>query len=68
MKKYSDTSRRGFLVIVQDNTGLHNKFGTKILVEQFQKPRSCQACCGWEDAAKFNTKDLNSENSDEVED
>ena len=36
MKKYSDTSRRGFLVIVRDNTGLH-KFGTKNLVEHFKK-------------------------------
>ena len=67
MKKYSDTSRRGFLVIVQDNTGLH-KFGTKNLVEQFQKTKSCQACCGWEDAAKVDTKDLNSENSDDISD
>ena len=64
MKKYSDTTRRGFLVIVQDNTGLH-KFGTRNLVEHFKNTRSCQACCGWEDAAKVDTKDLNSENSDD---
>ena len=65
MKKYSDTSRRGFLVIVQDNTGLQ-KFGTKNLVEQFQRTKSCEVCCGWEDAAKVDTKELNSENSDDV--
>ena len=68
MKKYSDNSRRGFLVIVEDNTGLH-KFGTKHLVDKFTATKSCEACeCddSWESAAKMDTKDLNSEDVEDV--
>ena len=68
MKKYYDNSRRGFIVIVEDNTGLH-KFGTKHLVDKFTSTKSCEACeCddSWESAAKIDTKDLNSEALEDV--
>ena len=68
MSKYSKHARRGFLVIVQDNTGLH-RFGTKNLVDRFLESKSCANCVilqSWEDAAREDTKNLNSEEAEEA--
>lgn len=69
MKKYSDHSRRGFILIVEDNTGLH-KLGTKHLLEKFNSTKSCEDCQNmtWESASKLDTKDLNSEDIEDVSD
>ena len=63
--KYSKHARRGFLVVVEDNTGLH-KFGTRSLVKKYLDTKCCQSCSqdnSWEDASMEDTKNLNSEES-----
>ena len=68
LDKYSKTARRGFLLIVKDNTGLH-RFGTKNLVLKFSKSQDCHSCQeeeSWEEAARNDTKDLNSEDLENV--
>ena len=68
INKYSQGSRRGFLLLVEDNTGLH-KFGTKHLAEKFGTTTLCEPCNAnnsWTDAARADTRDLNSEDNDDV--
>ena len=60
LDKYSKTARRGFLLIVKDNTGLF-RFGTKNLLLKFSKSKDCHSCQeeeSWEEAARNDTKDL----------
>ena len=66
--KYSHNSRRGFILIVEDNTGLH-KFGTKNLVEKFTKTKNCIICekdDTWEEVARLDTREMNSEDIGDV--
>jgi hypothetical protein len=66
--KYSHNSRRGFILIVEDNTGLH-KFGTKNLVEKFTKTKNCIICQKddtWEEVARLDTREMNSEDIGDV--
>ena len=68
INKYSQGSRRGFLLLVEDNTGLH-KFGTKHLAEKFVTTTLCEPCNdnkSWTEAARADTRDLNSEDNDDV--
>ena len=68
--KYSNSSRRGFFLLVEDNTGLH-KYGTKNLTEKYSSTTFCQDCLGtktWVEAARADTRELNSEDMDDVND
>ena len=69
LAKYSKNARRGFILIVEDNTGLHT-FGTKNLKSKFSKEQKCSECSkdgSWADAARLDTLDLNSEDLEDVE-
>ena len=69
LAKYSKSSRRGFILVVEDNTGLHT-FGTKNLKSKFLKTQKCSECNkdeSWTAAARHDTLDLNSEDTENVE-
>ena len=68
INKYSQGARRGFLLLVEDNTGLH-KFGTKNMAEKFITTTICDPCNdnkSWTEAARADTRDLNSEDIDDA--
>ena len=68
ISKYSKHARRGFLIVVEDNTGLH-KFGTRNLVTKYLESKCCSRCSqekSWEEAAMEDTKNLNSEESSDA--
>ena len=68
INKYSQSARRGFLLLVEDNTGLH-KFGTKNMAEKFVATTLCDQCSetkSWTAAARADTRDLNSEDIEEA--
>ena len=68
ISKYSKHARRGFLIVVEDNTGLH-KFGTRNLVTKYLETKCCSRCSqekSWEEAAMEDTKNLNSEESSDA--
>ena len=68
INKYSQSARRGFLLLVEDNTGLH-KFGTKNMAEKFVATTLCDQCSeikSWSAAARADTRDLNSEDVEEA--
>ena len=66
--KYSKNSRRSFLLLVEDNTGLH-RYGTRNLVQKFMSTKDCFTCgtLSWEESARADTKELNSEDLDDFE-